>query len=78
MARGPMLERNGPYWAGFFLMAVVFAVLVAVAATVPIWWLWQWLGPHVGGPQLGLGEVFGLLVLGRLLVVALTGGGSDA
>ena len=78
MARGPMLERNGPYWAGFFLMAVVYAVLVAGAATVPIGWLWQWLGPHVGGPQLGLVEVFGLLVLGRLLVVALTGGARDA
>ena len=73
-----MPERIGSYWVGFFLGAVVLSLLVAVAATVPIWWLWQWLGPHVGGPQLGLVEVFGLLVLGRLLVVALTGGGSDA
>lgn len=50
--------------AGLALMAVAFAAV----ATVPTWFLWNWLMPDVFGlPRVSVFQSFGLLLLSGLL-----------
>jgi len=51
-----------------FVVGVVLAVVVSFLQVVPLWYIWNWLVPHLfDGPTITLMEAFGLGLLSALL-----------